>query len=186
MVHSTTILSVRRGAEVAMGGDGQVTLGETIIKHHARKVQRIEKNEDKKVKYQVLVGFAGAAADAYNLFEKLEGKLDEYRGNLKTAAYELVKEWRSDKLLRKLDAMLAASDAQESYIISGMGDLIAPDDDIVALGSGGQIALAVARALIKRTELSASEIVQEALNITSDICIYTNKEITVEVLQISE
>ena len=149
-------------------------------------MQRIEKNEDKKVKYQVLVGFAGAAADAYNLFEKLEGKLDEYRGNLKTAAYELVKEWRSDKLLRKLDAMLAASDAQESYIISGMGDLIAPDDDIVALGSGGQIALAVARALIKRTELSASEIVQEALNITSDICIYTNKEITVEVLQISE
>ncbi|MBC8461601.1 MAG: ATP-dependent protease subunit HslV [Deltaproteobacteria bacterium] len=186
MVHATTILSVRRGAEVAMGGDGQVTLGETIIKHHARKVQRIEKIENKKVIYKVLVGFAGTAADAYNLFEKLEGKLDEYRGNLKTAAYELVKEWRSDKLLRKLDAMLAASDAQESYIISGMGDLIAPDDDIVALGSGGQIALAVARALMKRTELSASEIVQEALNITSDICIYTNKEITVEVLQIAE
>ena len=185
MFKSTTILSVRRDDEVAIGGDGQVTLNNTVVKHGSNKVQKIEKIEDKKVKYQVLVGFAGAAADAMSLFEKLEGKLDEHRGDLRRAAVELAKDWRSDRILRRLDAILAAADVRNSFLISGTGDLIAPDDGILAIGSGGTMALAAARALLKHTKLSASEIVREAIDITADICIYTNKHITVEVLKIS-
>lgn len=185
MFKSTTILSVRRNDEVAIGGDGQVTLNDAIVKHGSNKVQKIEKIESQKVKYQVLVGYAGTAADAMSLFEKLEGKLDEHRGDLRRAAYELVKDWRGDRILRRLDAILAAVDAKDSFLISGNGDLIAPDDGILAIGSGGTMALAAARALVKHTELSASEIVREAMDITSDICIYTNKHITVETLKIS-
>ena len=185
MFKSTTILSVRRDDEVAIGGDGQVTLNDAIVKHGSNKVQKIEKIEEKKVKYQVLVGFAGAAADAMSLFEKLEGKLDEHRGDLRRAAVELAKDWRSDRVLRRLDAMLVAADAKSSFLISGNGDLIAPDDGILAIGTGGTMALAAARALLKNTELSASDIVKEAMDITSDICIYTNKHVTVEVLKIS-
>jgi len=184
MFKSTTILSVRRGDEVAIAGDGQVTLNNAVVKHGSNKIQKIEKIENKQVKYQVLVGFAGAAADAMSLFEKLEGKLDEHRGDLRRAAYELAKDWRSDRILRRLDAILAAADTRYSFLISGTGDLIAPDDDILAIGSGGTMALAAARALLKNTELSASEIVRESMEITSDICIYTNKHITVEVLKI--
>jgi len=185
MFKATTILSVRRGDEVAIGGDGQVTLNDAVFKHGANKVQKIEKIENKKVKYQVLVGFAGTAADAMSLFEKLEGKLDEYRGDLRRAAYELAQDWRGDRVLRRLDAMLAAADAKYSFLISGTGDLITPDDGILAMGSGGTMALAAARSLMKHTELSAAEIVKEAMEITSDICIYTNTHITVETLEIS-
>ena len=185
MFKSTTILSVRRDNEVVIAGDGQVTLNDAIVKHGSNKVQKIEKIENKKVKYQVLVGFAGAAADAMSLFEKLEGKLDEHKGDLRRAAVELAKDWRSDRVLRRLDAMLVAADAKSSFLISGNGDLIAPDDGILAIGTGGTMALAAARALLKNTELSASDIVKEAMDITSDICIYTNKHVTVEVLKIS-
>ena len=188
MLKSTTILSVRRDDEVAIGGDGQVTLGDgnTIVKHTATKVQKIESAKEKKVKYQVLVGFAGAGADALAFYKKLEAKLEEFNGNLFKAAVELAKDWRTDKFLRRLDAMLAAADAKHSFLISGSGDVIIPDDGVLAIGSGGPMALAAARALLRHSNLTASEIVEAALHIASDICIYTNKQITVESLEISK
>jgi ATP-dependent HslUV protease subunit HslV len=172
---ATTILGVRRRGEIAFGGDGQVTMGETIMKINARKVRKMYNDT-------ILTGFAGASADAFTLFEKFEKKVEEYRGNLNRAAVELAKEWRTDKYLRRLEALLAVADKESTLIISGTGDIIEPDDDIVAIGSGGSYALAAARALVKHTELPAKKIVEEALKITAQICIYTNDKIVVETL----
>ncbi len=171
----TTILSVRRGREVAIGGDGQVTHEETIMKHGAVKVRRMCDGK-------VLAGFAGGASDALTLFERFEQKLSSHRGNLPRAAVELAKEWRADKVLRRLQALLAVADKEHSLLISGSGDCIEPDDGIIAIGSGGPHALAAARALMKYSKLSVEEIVREALLITSTICVYTNDKITVEKL----
>jgi len=176
MLRSTTILTVRRGKDVALGGDGQVTLGDTVIKHSAKKIRKIHQNS-------VLIGFAGTAADGLTLFEKLEKKLDQYR-HLQRAAHELVQDWRGDRVLRRVEALMVAADAEASYLISGNGDLIIPDDGVLAIGSGGSIALAAARALLQQTELSPAEIVTEALKITSQICIYTND--TIELIDLSE
>jgi ATP-dependent HslUV protease subunit HslV len=173
--HATTVIAVRRGDRAAIAGDGQVTLGNTVVKHGARKVRRIGDGS-------VLVGFAGAAADGFTLFEKLEGKLKEHRGHLARACVELAKDWRMDRVLRKLEAMLVALDAKGTYLVSGNGDLIEPDEGCVAIGSGGPYALAAARAMLAHTEMSAAEIAREALSIAGDICIYTNKSITVEEL----
>ena len=175
MMRGTTILGVRIGDEAALGGDGQVTFGNTIIKHGARKV-RVMRERD------VLAGFAGSTADAMTLFAKFEGKLDEFDGNLVKAAVEVAKEWRSDKILRHLEALLAVMNREHSLIISGKGDVVEPDDGILAIGSGGPYALAAARALRNNTKLSAEQIVKYSLAITSEICIYTNAEIVVEVL----
>ncbi|GIX05732.1 MAG: hypothetical protein KatS3mg115_0135 [Candidatus Poribacteria bacterium] len=174
--HHTTILAVRRGSEVSLGGDGQVTLGSTVLKHRAVKVRRLYHD-------RVLVGFAGAAADAFALFEKLEGRLEEYRGNLVRAAYEMAKDWRQNRELRRLEAQLIACDREAMLLLSGTGDVIAPDDDVIAIGSGGPMALAAARALLQFTELSAEEIVREALRITAEVCIYTNEVFTIETLE---
>lgn len=174
-LRSTTIVAVRREGEVAIGGDGQVTLGDTVMKHGAVKVRRMY--EDK-----VLTGFAGSAADALALFEKLEGRLEEFRGALPRAAVELAKDWRSDRALRRLEAQIIACDAETSLLVSGSGDVLTPDDGVVSIGSGSSIALGVARALAKHTDLSAEEVVREALLTTSGICIYTNDQITVETL----
>jgi len=176
MLRSTTILTVRRGKDVALGGDGQVTLGDTVIKHSAKKIRKIHQNS-------VLIGFAGTAADGLTLFEKLEKKLDQYR-HLQRAAHELVQDWRGDRVLRRVEALMIAADAEASYLISGNGDLIIPDDGVLAIGSGGSIALAAARALLQQTELSPAEIVTESLKITSQICIYTND--TIELIDLSE
>ena len=176
MLRSTTILTVRRGKDVALGGDGQVTLGDTVIKHSAKKIRKIHQNS-------VLIGFAGTAADGLTLFEKLEKKLDQYR-HLQRAAHELVQDWRGDRVLRRVEALMIAADAEASYLISGNGDLIIPDDGVLAIGSGGSIALAATRALLQQTELSPAEIVTEALKITSQICIYTND--TIELIDLSE
>jgi len=176
MLRSTTILTVRKGKDVALGGDGQVTLGDTVIKHSAKKIRKIHQNS-------VLIGFAGTAADGLTLFEKLEKKLDQYR-HLQRAAHELVQDWRGDRVLRRVEALMIAADAEASYLISGNGDLIIPDDGVLAIGSGGSIALAAARALLQQTELSPAEIVTEALKITSQICIYTND--TIELIDLSE
>jgi len=176
MLRSTTILTVRRGKDVALGGDGQVTLGDTVIKHSAKKIRKIHQNS-------VLIGFAGTAADGLTLFEKLEKKLDQYR-HLQRAAHELVQDWRGDRVLRRVEALMVAADAEASYLISGNGDLIIPDDGVLAIGSGGSIALAAARALLQQTELSPAEIVTESLKITSQICIYTND--TIELIDLSE
>lgn len=174
MFSATTIVAVRRGDRGAMGGDGQVTFGEnTIMKHGAKKVRRLYNG-------QVIVGFAGSVADAFTLSEKFEGKLEEYSGNLRRAAVELAKEWRSDKVLRKLEAMLIAMDREDMFVISGTGDVIEPDDQVVAIGSGGGYALAAATALYKNTSIEPAEIVKEALTITSSICVYTNDNIYVE------
>lgn len=175
MIQATTILAVRHNGKVALGGDGQVTVNNTIMKQKAKKIRRMYKDT-------VLAGFAGAAADAFTLFEKFEGKLDEYRGNLPRAAVELAKEWRTDKFLRRLEALLAVVDKDHSLIISGNGEVIEPDDGIVAIGSGGAYALAAARALVKYTNLTAKEIVEEAMKITAQICVYTNDQINVEEL----
>ena len=155
-----------------MGGDGQVTLGETIMKHRAVKVRTMYHD-------QVLVGFAGAAADAFNLFERLEGKLEEFGGNLTRAAVELAKDWRTDKILRKLEALLLAMDEEHTFIISGTGDVIEPDEAVAAIGSGAPFAMAAARALVSHSELDATSIVKEAMSITASICLYTNDEIVV-------
>ncbi len=171
----TTILSVRRAGETAVGGDGQVTQNQSIMKHAAVKVRRMYGNK-------VLAGFSGGVADALTLFERFEHKLEQHSGNLPRAAVELAKEWRTDKALRRLEALLAVADAKHSLIISGCGDCIEPDDGIIAIGSGGPYALAAARALLKHSKLSAEKIVKEALLITSAICIYTNDKITVEKL----
>ncbi|QSQ09873.1 ATP-dependent protease subunit ClpQ [Koleobacter methoxysyntrophicus] len=170
----TTIVAVKHKGKGAIGGDGQVTFGQnTIMKHNAKKVRRIYNDK-------VIVGFAGSVADAFTLFEKFEGKLEQYHGNLKRAAVELAKEWRMDKVLRKLEALLIAMDKDYLLIISGSGEVIEPDDDIAAIGSGGAYALAAARALVKASDLEAKEIVQESLKIAASICVYTNDHITVE------
>ncbi len=172
---STTILGIKKGNQVALGGDGQVTLGETVMKEKALKIRKMYNDS-------ILAGFAGAAADAFTLFEKFEGSLEKYSGNLSRAAVELAKEWRTDKYLRRLDALLAIADRKNILIISGTGDIIEPDDQIVAIGSGGPYALAAARALIKHTRMSAVDVVKEALQITARICIYTNEHIVVKEL----
>lgn len=170
---ATTIVAVKKGKNIALGGDGQVTLGETIMKSGARKVRKLYEGE-------VLAGFAGTSADAFTLFEKFEVKLEEYHGNLERAAVELAKEWRTDKMLRRLEALLIVANKEKILLISGTGDVIEPDDNITAIGSGGPYALAAARALVDMEDLEAEEIVSRALNITADICIYTNDQITIE------
>ena len=172
--HATTILSVRRNGIVCIGGDGQVSLGNTVMKGNARKVRRLYDGK-------VLAGFAGGTADAFTLFERFETKLQQY-GNLTRAAIELAKDWRSDRSLRRLEALLCVADNKSSFIISGNGDVIEPEDDIMAIGSGGAYAQSAARALLQNTELDARTIVDKALNIAADICIYTNRNITVEEL----
>ena len=173
--HGTTILSVRRDGVVAMGGDGQVTIGSTVMKSNARKVRRLYQNK-------VLAGFAGGTADAFTLFERFEGKLEKY-GNLTRGAIELAKDWRTDRYLRRLEALLCVADAQSSFIISGNGDVIEPELQLMAIGSGGPYAQSAARALLEDTKLSAREIVEKALNIAADICIYTNRNLTIEELK---
>ena len=174
-VRSTTILLVRRNGHVALAGDGQVTMGETVMKSSARKVRRLYND-------RILAGFAGATADAFSLLTRFEGKLEQYQGNLERAAIELSKEWRTDKVLRHLEALLVVADEKSSFLLSGNGDVIAPDDEVLAIGSGGSYALAAARALVEHTELSAREIADAALRIAGDICIYTNKNVIVEEL----
>jgi ATP-dependent HslUV protease subunit HslV len=171
-IHATTILAVRKDGKLAMGGDGQVTVGDTVMKQHAVKVRSLADGK-------VLAGFAGAAADAFTLFEKFEEKLQRFPGNLPRAAVELAKDWRSDRVLRRLEALLAVADAQHGYLISGSGELIEPDDGLIGIGSGGQYALAAARALAQHSGLTAREIVQKALEIAADICVFTNRNITV-------
>jgi len=170
--HATTILAVRRDGRVALGGDGQVTTGDIVAKSSAVKVRKLRDG-------RVLAGFAGSVADAFTLFEKFEEKLERYPGNLSRAAVELAKEWRSDRYLRRLEALLAVADRDHTYMLSGNGDVIEPDDDIVAIGSGGAYALAAARALKEHSTLTAPEIVRKGLEIAGDICIYTNRNITV-------
>ncbi len=174
-VKGTTILSVRRNGQVAVAGDGQVTVGTTVLKQTARKIRRLYRD-------RVLVGFAGATADAFTLFEKFEAKLDQFNGNLTRASVELAKDWRTDRILRRLEAMMIAVDAEHTFILSGTGDVVEPDDGIAAIGSGGAYAQAASRALLRHSELSAREIVAEAMAIAADICIYTNREIAVEEL----
>ena len=171
----TTIVSVRRGAEVVLGGDGQVSVGHTVMKANARKVRRLHQD-------QVLAGFAGGTADAFTLFERFEGALEKYQGNLTRAAVELAKDWRSDRVLRRLEAMLAVAGRDSSLIVSGNGDVVEPEDGLIAIGSGGPYAQAAARALMNETELSAKDIVAKSLNIAADICIYTNRNLTIETL----
>ena len=173
--HATTVLAVRHRGQVAMAGDGQVTVGQTIVKAGARKVRKVHGD-------RVLAGFAGTAADAFTLFARFEAKLEEHRGNLPRAAVELAKDWRTDRVLRRLEALLAVADRDHSLIVSGTGDVIEPDDGLIGIGSGGPYALAAARALMKHTELNAAGIAEEALRIAASICIYTNDQITVESL----
>jgi len=173
----TTIVSVRRGDEVVIGGDGQVSLGNTVMKGNARKVRRLYKGE-------VLAGFAGSTADAFTLFELFDAKLAKHQGILTKAAVELAKEWRTDRMLRKLEALLCVADKEASYVISGTGDVIQPEEGIMAIGSGGSYAEAAARALLNNTELSASDIVEKSMNIAADICVYTNHNLTIETLSI--
>lgn len=172
----TTIICVKRGNKVSMGGDGQVTLSSTVLKSTSKKVRKIYNNK-------VLAGFAGSVADAMTLFNRFEAKLEEYRGNLERASIELVKEWRLDRALRRLEAMLIVANLENQLLLSGAGELISPDDGIIAIGSGGPYALASARALIRNTSLEAPDIVLESLKIASEICIYTNNEIIVETLE---
>ena len=174
-MHATTILAVRRNGKTAIAGDGQVTVGTTVMKHNARKVRKMYND-------RIVAGFAGATADAFTLFEKFEAKLEQYHGNLTRAAVELAKDWRTDKVLRRLEALMIVADAERSFILSGTGDVIEPEDGIAAIGSGGPYALAAARALAAHTTLSARQTVEAAMQIAGDICIYTNKEITVEEL----
>lgn len=171
----TTILSVRRGNNVVIGGDGQVTLGNTVMKGNARKVRRLYNN-------LVIAGFAGGTADAFTLFERFEGKLQEHNGNLVRAAVELAKDWRTDRMLRKLEALLCVADKESSLIITGNGDVIEPENDLVAIGSGGPFAQSAAKALLDNTDLSAREIVEKGLTIAGEICIYTNNNLTIEEL----
>jgi ATP-dependent HslUV protease subunit HslV len=173
--HATTVLCVRKDGRVAMGGDGQVTLGNTVMKSHAMKIRRLGDGE-------VLAGFAGAVADAFTLFERFEGKLKEYNRNLLRASVELSKDWRTDKYLRQLNAMLAVADRETSLLLSGTGEVIEPDDGILAIGSGGPFALSAARALVKHSPLDAEGVVREALQVAAEICIYTNTNIRVETL----
>ena len=174
-MHGTTILSVRRGEHVVIGGDGQVTLGETIMKGNARKVRRLY--EDK-----VIAGFAGGTADAFTLFERFEGKLQKHQGNLLRSAVELAKDWRTDRMLRRLEALLAVADRSVSLVISGTGDVIEPEGGVMSIGSGGPYAKAAAVALLENTDMDARAIVERSLTIAADICIYTNQEVTIEEL----
>ena len=174
--HGTTILSVRRGSSVAMGGDGQVTLGNVVIKATAKKVRRLYQG-------RILAGFAGGTADAFTLFERFEAKLEKYQGNLLRSAVELAKDWRSDRALRRLEAMLSVADKEVSLIVTGNGDVLEPEQGIVAIGSGGSYAQSAARALLENSDLAPSEIVTKSLEIAGDICIYTNRNFTIEVLE---
>lgn len=171
--HGTTILSVRRGRHVALGGDGQVTLGNIVIKASARKVRKLYQD-------RILAGFAGGTADAFTLFERFEAKLEKHQGNLVRSAVELAKDWRTDRALRRLEALLAIADSRASFIISGTGDVIEPENDLIAIGSGGPYAYSAARALLENTELDARRIVEKALHIAGDVCIYTNHNVTIE------
>ncbi len=177
--HATTILSVRRGNEVAIGGDGQVSLGDTIMKGNAKKIRRLYKD-------QVIIGFAGATADAFTLAERFEQKLELYHGHLMRSAVELAKEWRTDKMLRRLEALLSVVDAKTSLLITGNGDVIEPEDNLIGIGSGGNYALSAARALYQNTQLSPREIVAQSLKIAGDICVYSNQYHTIETLQTIE
>ncbi|PKN07330.1 MAG: HslU--HslV peptidase proteolytic subunit [Deltaproteobacteria bacterium HGW-Deltaproteobacteria-7] len=178
-IRGTTILSVRHHGKITVAGDGQVTLDTTILKHGARKVRRLYNNE-------VIVGFAGATADAFTLFERFDQKLEQYNGNLLRAAVELTKDWRTDRVLRHLEALMIAVNKDNSLIISGNGDVIESDDDVMAIGSGGAYAQAAARALVKHSNLSATEIARESMKIASEICIYTNDHITLEEIDLNE
>lgn len=173
--HGTTIVSARRGARVAMGGDGQVTLGHIVVKHSARKVRRLYHE-------RILAGFAGATADAFTLFERFEAKLDKHQGNLMRSAVELAKDWRTDRILRRLEAMLAVADRECSLIITGNGDVLEPEHGLIAIGSGGAYAQAAARALLDNTDLAPADVVRKSLEIAGDLCIYTNQTHTIEVL----
>src|SRR5437667_12180556 len=175
ILHGTTILAVRHHGRSAIAGDGQVTLGRTVMKHGARKIRRLHNG-------QVLAGFAGSTADALALFAKFEAKIEEYRGNLERAAVELSKEWRTDRILRRLEAFLVVADRESTFLLSGAGDVIAPDDGLVAVGSGGPYALAAARALVRHSDLDAAAVAREAMRIASEICIYTNDAGQVETL----
>lgn len=173
--HGTTILCVRRGNRLAMGGDGQVTMGESVVKHKAKKIRRL-------VNEKILAGFAGSTADALALFSRFEQKVEEYHGNLNRAVVELAKDWRTDRALRQLEALLIVADDKSTFLVSGTGEVIEPDDGIVAIGSGGPFALAAARALAQHTQMSAREIVQEAMRLAGQICIFTNDQIFIEEL----
>jgi ATP-dependent HslUV protease, peptidase subunit HslV len=173
--HATTILAVRRNNKTAIGGDGQVTVGATVMKHNAKKIRKLYNNK-------VLAGFAGATADAFTLFEKFESKLEQYHGNLTRAAVELAKDWRTDRVLRRLEALMIVADHEKSFILSGSGDVIEPEHGISAIGSGGPYAFAAARALLLHSDLDAAKIVEESMKVAADICIYTNREITIEEL----
>lgn len=175
MIHATTILAVRHKNHTVLAGDGQVTIGNTVVKHGARKVRRLHNDT-------ILAGFAGSAADAFALFSRFEAKLEQYRGNLERAAVELARDWRTDRLLRRLEAMMIVADRKSTFLLSGTGDLIEPDDGIVAVGSGGPFALAAARALARHSSLDARQIAEEAMRVTAEICIYTNPTLTVEEL----
>ncbi len=179
LFRGTTVIAVRNKKKVVLAGDGQVTMGNTVLKHKARKVRRLSEGK-------VLAGFAGATADAFTLFEKLEDKLREYKGNLIRAAVELAKEWRTDKILRRLDALLIAADKEHSLLISGSGDVIEPDDGVIAIGSGGPYALSAAKAMIAHSSLDPEEIAENALKIAASVCIYTNESIVVETLELQE
>jgi ATP-dependent HslUV protease subunit HslV len=174
-MHSTTILAVRHGDKTCLASDGQVTLGTTVIKQGAKKIRRLYNDS-------ILAGFAGSAADSFALFSRFEAKLEQYRGNLERAAVELARDWRTDRMLRRLEAMMIIADRKSMFLLSGTGDLIEPDDGIVAVGSGGPFALAAARALSKHSQLSARQIAEEAMRIAADICIYTNTTLTIEEL----
>jgi ATP-dependent HslUV protease subunit HslV len=175
MMHATTILCVRKNGRVAMGGDGQVSLGNTVMKHSAKKVRRM--HHDK-----VIGGFAGSTADAFSLFARFEKKLKKFQRNLARSAVELAKDWRTDKMLRRLEAMLIVADNEQSFLVSGTGDVIEPDDGILAIGSGGMFALAAAKALVENSELDARQIIEKAMDIAQSICIYTNANLTIEEL----
>ncbi len=175
MFHATTILCINRGGKVAIGGDGQVTMGNTVLKHNAKKIRKMYNDK-------VIGGFAGATADAFTLFEKFEGKLESYRGNITRAAVELAKDWRTDKVLRRLEALLIVADKEHIFIISGNGDVIEPEEGIAAIGSGGPFAQAAAKALFENTELDARGILEKAMKIAAGICIYTNENIFIEEL----
>jgi ATP-dependent HslUV protease subunit HslV len=175
MLHATTVLAVRHRDQSVMASDGQVTFGDTVVKHNARKIRRLYNDK-------ILAGFAGSAADSFALFSRFEAKLEQYRGNLERAAVELAKDWRTDRMLRRLEAMLLVMDPKTTYLLSGNGDLIEPDDGIIAIGSGGAVASAAAKALARHTGLDARTIAQEAMTIASNVCIYTNSSITIEAL----
>lgn len=175
VMQATTILAVRHKGQAVLAGDGQVTLGSTIVKHGARKIRRLYNDT-------VLAGFAGSAADSFALFSRFESKLEQYRGNLERASVELARDWRTDRMLRRLEAMMIVSDTQSTFLLSGTGDLIEPDDGIVAVGSGGPYAMAAARALARHSDLDAKNIAKEAMVIASDICVYTNSSLTIEEL----